>query len=936
MTDPTLAWDDSGNVFLVGLGGTIGTTPPVVNLTTGIIAIYKSTDGGKTSSAPYLIPGTGGADKQWAAGDSNPGSPFHGNVYAVWDNLGTVSTNPTVGMAFARTQDHGATWIGAGGAAAGSLISTGTSYPEIHVSADGVIYIVSLGTNEIEMLVSTDGGDTFQPSTIIPATGITTLQGALPATDSGFPVLPGGKFRVLTDPTICSVGPMVLVAWADYREGVSRIYYARLNDGGTTWLTGLSGQPLLTQSIPSNFQHFLPQFAIDPDGVIACTFYEFGPKPSTYLIDVILSQSFDNGVTFNYFIVTDQAWDPTINAPLAEAYPDTTFIGDYFGLDASSLGFYPLWTDTRTGIQELWTAILPEKGCEFIINQSTVGEDEVDALRKTSGPSAIVQDAFRVVVDGFTAGQIGVSSPASLLDVASPTTGMNVVCTGNSSASGGYGPQVQRFTFFYNLDFGTDTTDPAFGFSGATEFLTLNVTVGGASAVGQIELIKQPDPYILHGNPPWLSIDLRVFPMRQGESKFGQPMGDVTTANNFIRQVMLALTQGNGVASGQSFDDPTVLSPDEDGSALYLTPTDENQIPVFNFALARVRYIGLIGAPTVRVFFRLFAAQQTTSIYDYPPGEQYQRAINPDGQPIPLAGIILNEYVTIPCFAFPRIDTTLLAMDQQTDSQLDASGNPFGNIQNISAHADGSEVDTFFGCWLDINQPFKADGVTPNNVLPLQAIAPPDGPFTDPSNPPLPIGQAIARNLHQCLIAEIAFDPATIPLGADTSDWDKLAQRNLAWSPVGSAPAVTTFEIRPTTVGLPVGQQPDELMIDWGTTPSGNVASIYLPAVTSDDILSMASRKYTYHGLTRVERPHRAVQDRRRHLRTDSARLGLQLRGTPLRHASVLPAARPDSYGSRAPGHERVRRNPRAPQLAGANTHTEHPPRPRPFRSGER
>ena len=102
---------------------------------------------------------------------------------------------------------------------------------------------------------------------------------------------------------------------------------------------------------------------IDPSGVVGCTFYEFGAKPSKYLIDVIISQSFDNGASFNYFIVTDQPWDPTVDAPLAEATPITTFIGDYFGLDASALGFYPLWTDTRTGIQELWTAILPEKGC---------------------------------------------------------------------------------------------------------------------------------------------------------------------------------------------------------------------------------------------------------------------------------------------------------------------------------------------------------------------------------------------------------------------------------------------------------------------------------------------------------------------------------------------------------------------------------------------
>ena len=35
------------------------------------------------------------------------------------------------------------------------------------------------------------------------------------------------------------------------------------------------------------------------------------------------------------------------------------------------------------------------------------------------------------------------------------------------------------------------------------------------------------------------------------------------------------------------------------------------------------------------------------------------------------------------------------------------AGRPVGNIQNIIANAAGPEVDTFFGCWLDINQPFK-------------------------------------------------------------------------------------------------------------------------------------------------------------------------------------------------------------------------------------
>jgi len=849
MTDPTLAWDDIGNVYLVGLGGDIGAGLPRWQTTAGIF-IYKSTDGGKTWGAPSAISGTTGADKQWAAGDTNPSSPFHGNVYAVWDK-----TDSPTGLAFAKSTDNGATWVGAGGAAAGSLIATGSFYPEIDVSADGFVYVVSVAGSEIQMLVSSDGGDTFAPSGTPPATGITNLAGALPNGDEGFPIFaPNGNFRVLTDPTACSRGPEVFVAWADFREGASRIYFAHSIDAGATWTTGSSGQPLLTKSIPSNFQHFHPQIVCDPNGVVACTFYEFGPKPSNYLIDVIIAQSFDHGASFNYFIVTDNPWNPTIDAPLAEGYPGTTFIGDYFGLDASNLGFYPLWTDTRTGIQELFTAILPEKGVEFIIDQSTVGQDEVDALRKSMGPSAIITDAFRVVVDGFTAAQIGATSPASTLNVASPIGGMTVKCTGNSSASGSYGPQPQRFTFLYNLDFGTDSSDPAFSFAGTTKLLTLHITVSGVSASGQIELIKQPDPYMLHGDPPWLSVDLRVFPMRDGEMKFGQPMGDATTANNFIQQVAFQLTKGGGSAGGQSFNDPTVLSPDEEGSALYLTSTDEHMVPVFNFALARVRYIGLIGATTVRVFFRLFAAQQTTGIYDFPPGEQYRRAAsNPQGQPISLAGIIAEEYVTIPCFALPRVDTTSVSMNQQIDSKTDGMGNLLGNIQNIVANAGGTEVDTFFGCWLDINQPFKPGTMTPNNVLPLKATGAVDGPFNDPSNPPMTIGQAIMRNLHQCLIAEVAFDPAPIPTGTDPSNWDKLAQRNLAWAAVGSAQAVTNFEIRPSALNLPIGQKPDELMIDWNTIPPGSVANIYLGAVTSDEILALASRAYTYHRLKRVD-----------------------------------------------------------------------------------
>ena len=819
MTDPTFTWDDAGNVYSVGL---VGKNPPAWD-TIGIV-VYKSTDGGQTWGTPQLIHSSSGDDKQWCAGDTNPGSSFHGRVYAVWDD-GSA-------MRFARTKDHGATWEGISGQSAGSILVNDSFSPEINIAADGTVYIVWLnGINTgktVKMLVSTNGGDSFSAPKIA-ADGITPAASVLPST-GGWPHLPGATFRVVTVPTACVFGKRVTVAWEDFREGVGRIYHAQSPDGGGTWTTAASGEPLIADPIPTNFHHFLPQIICDPAGVIGCSFYEFGPKPTSLLIDVMMAESYDGGSSYHYFTVTDQAWDPTVDAPWSHGSSSVTFIGDYFGIDASGNGFYPLWTDTRTGIQELWTAIVPERRCAFIIERSTFGQDEIDARRGQGSP--VVPDAFRVVVDGFSAPQLGITGSSSTLNVASPRTGMSIVCTGNTSDTGTYGNEVQRFTFSYNVDFGP--TDVAFNFPGATLILTLHAVASTVSAAADIELIKQPDPFILHGDPAWLSVDLRVFPVRSGESKFGITMGpDAVDAPSFIQNVIKALTNGHGSAGGQTFEND--LRTDEQGSSLFVFPQDNNGKNVFNFAIAKVHYIGLIGASDVRVFFRMFQAQSTNCAFDA--STTYRRApVNPSGQPIALAGIKGLEYVTIPFFAEQRVNTSVESMDRQTDDP---------NVQNITA-IGGPEVDIFFGCWLDINQPFNP--VLPVTVDPFFK----DGPFGFFGfSTPLSIQQAVLRNPHQCLVAEIAFDGTPIPFGKDPGNWDKLAQRNIAWSDLGSGRGVSTFEVRPTTAPPSPTLPADELMIDWGNLPKGSLATIYLPDASADEVLDLASRMYTTRRLIR-------------------------------------------------------------------------------------
>jgi hypothetical protein len=362
VSDPTVAFDDLGNAYVMGLLFRNGATPQQVFLDG--MAVYRSSDGGRTWSPPNVIHRGDGDDKQSMASDTTPGSPYFGRVYAAWDYNG---------VAYARTRDRGATWVGLTQAgvdqAAGSQLVGNGFFSAISVAPDGSVYIFFVTSDAgglgIGYVKSTDGGDTFGP--VRPAaTGITDVPSQLP----------GGRFRLETIPTACcGTAGNVAVAWADYRDGVARVYRRRSGDGGNSWQGGASGEILTTgTSASATDQHdFMPQLASTPAGEIGCCFYEFGNKGggSTPLIDVVLCVSTDGGGTFPDRVnVTDMPWNPAVDAPLAHGGP-VTFIGDYFGLAASPLGFFPFWTDTRTGIQEIFTSRLAVSPADVYIRDSS-------------------------------------------------------------------------------------------------------------------------------------------------------------------------------------------------------------------------------------------------------------------------------------------------------------------------------------------------------------------------------------------------------------------------------------------------------------------------------------------------------------------------------------------------------------------------------------
>jgi hypothetical protein len=487
------------------------------------------------------------------------------------------------------------------------------------------------------------------------------------------------------------------------------------------------------------------------------------------------------------------------------------------------------------------------KSCFIISDRSEIGKDEAQALID-SGQS--IQDAFYVVVQGLAPSDLGILSISPLnpplaqvapqLALTPVPSGMLVTVSDIAFENSSDIHQVQRITFGCNVAF-TSTN----AFTAEDVPITITATIAGLSGSAPIDLTLQQHPYMVDGTTSWLSADTRVFKLQPGGS-FTIAGAQTTLQNDpngFIKDLIDSLRTlahsnvSTQVAQANSWFD--ALPPDEAGAQLEWSQM-LNGAPVYNFGICRVRYRAEVNPATnVRAFFRLFPAMTTST--DYQPATTYR----PGGQPgtkIPLLGIVGGEVVTIPFFAEPRRPAT---------DNLNLQQDP-KNIDTLPTNAQGNETYSFFGCWLDINQPN-------DKRFPIMPFPVDGGPFTGPE--PLQSIADLIRGVHQCLVAEIAFDLDPIPTGATTANSDKLAQRNLSIDHSDNPGSIDThrvqhtFTFRPTAVNPGPGKHPDELMIRWGTTPRGTVATFYLPDVSGSEIIRLADHLYSRHSLTLAD-PH--------------------------------------------------------------------------------
>lgn len=302
------------------------------------IFVRRSTDGGKTWEKDAVAVKTydgGGPDSYMEDmprifADSQPSSPYAGNVYVGWIEW---QLDKSI-MLFVRSTDGGKTF------SPPMRISTHAGLPRDDngglvgfvgvVGADGTIYAIWNDGSTITFTQSHDGGKTFAPSRVAVNVAPPYFGGA-----GGVP----GVSRVMGFPQIGvdarpgKQGGTLYLAWSDFRNGDVDVFSASSKDRGRTW-----SEPVRVNNDPihDGIDQFFQWLAVDPaTGDVYLQFYDRRDDPDNRKTGFTLARSSDGGKTFvNY------SWDET---PFESRLP--AFLGDYTWLTVLNKKAYGAWTE---------------------------------------------------------------------------------------------------------------------------------------------------------------------------------------------------------------------------------------------------------------------------------------------------------------------------------------------------------------------------------------------------------------------------------------------------------------------------------------------------------------------------------------------------------------------------------------------------------------
>ncbi|MBI4313013.1 MAG: exo-alpha-sialidase [Chloroflexi bacterium] len=402
--DPIVTFDSKGNAYYAFISLDIEefTVGPIASsAVVSAISVSRSTDGGVTwedsiqasrsTVETAVLPSPDGRprgeilfgflDKPWMAVGPNPKDPTKDVLYVAYTNfveganICWIEELPflcapsleTV-IQFVRSEDGGVTWsspieispraqytilfnpVGVeqpqqspDGQVAGGQVRQIVQGPDVAIGPGGEVYVAWVDTTEddsfeglaeIYVRRSDDAGATFQPRRLV----------------SNFQEL---KFRSRTNsfrswasmfPKL-AVGPEgnVYVAWVavptDDPEDDGDVYVSVSTNKGQTWSRRLR----VNDDQFTSFQ-FFPEVSTDPKGNVHMMWGDFRDDPKGVSFHIYYATSEDQGKTWSINSrVTDFPTNPN------RAFPQGRFIGDYFGIQATSDEVYMVWADGRLG-----------------------------------------------------------------------------------------------------------------------------------------------------------------------------------------------------------------------------------------------------------------------------------------------------------------------------------------------------------------------------------------------------------------------------------------------------------------------------------------------------------------------------------------------------------------------------------------------------------